>query len=375
MRCFQDISSLNRLVPKVFEVAEKTACGIFLVGGAVRDLLLGRDNISDYDFVCRGDFGLFRDALFSEVKFREVLFDSKGFDTRRFCFQGVTMDFQSMRGENPGEDARKRDFSVNALYMQKTERGYIILDPYKGLADLEQHVIREVSGEALTADPLRILRAFRFASQLDFEIHDGTARSASRHKELLAGVSKERIVYELKVLFSFPRKRVIQTMVKTGVLETILGFEPPEKLPAFFDGDIENIHEICRASGRGAAGVLSRYGFSNKDRELAGILSAVEDKEITDAVGAVYRKDPALLKRAAAFFYGKDAGDKGDMLMSASKNRRCILNGNEVGEKFGLSGVQLGSVLKAAHIKQILEEDMDREQLLRYVVEELLAGR
>lgn len=219
---------------KLFSLFEKFADSSsimdisFLVGGTVRDLLSGQ-TIRDYDIVIKHDAADLAMIFASEVSASFVILDEK-FGIIRVAKNGEFIDICAMKGESIEDDLSQRDFTINAMALNlkayKTLTGSEeailarhVIDPFNGLKDLRFKIIRMVSEDNLVQDPLRLLRAYRFASMLDFSIHIYTSKAIRKHAHKISGVSVERISEELrhilKVNFS---SKTIYDMQNSGLL-------------------------------------------------------------------------------------------------------------------------------------------------------------
>ena len=172
----------------------------YLVGGNVRDALLGRRaEYLDLDFVMPE--GAVRTARKIAAHYQAgfVLLDADR-QIARVVFEKATVDFAQQVGDSLEEDLWRRDFTVNAIaYSPHTEE---ILDPIQGYADLQQQTIRMVASENLKEDPLRLLRAYRQAAQLGFEIDPATQQMICLIAPMLQSIAPERIQSEIGYLLS-----------------------------------------------------------------------------------------------------------------------------------------------------------------------------
>ena len=175
----------------------------YLVGGAVRDALLGRTReYLDLDFVLpeRSVETAQRIADFYQAGF--VVLDQKRAIARVVFPQG-TLDFARQEGESLEQDLKRRDFTINAIaYNPRTRE---IIDPLKGCLDLEKQIIRMVSASNLQADPLRLLRAYRQAAQLGFQIETNTQATIKELASDISLVAAERVQMELGYLLLHPQ--------------------------------------------------------------------------------------------------------------------------------------------------------------------------
>ncbi|PSP16150.1 MAG: [cytidine(C)-cytidine(C)-adenosine (A)]-adding enzyme [Cyanobacteria bacterium QS_8_64_29] len=173
-----------------------------LVGGAVRDALLARrQSPLDLDFiVCDGAIETAR-AIARHYGAGFVVLDA-GRQIARVVFAGGTVDFACLEGATLAADLARRDFTVNAIAYEP--RAGAIVDPLQGQADLERRCLRMVAAANLQADPLRLLRAYRLAAQLDFAIEAQTRATIRRWAPQLARVAAERVQTELRYLLRAP---------------------------------------------------------------------------------------------------------------------------------------------------------------------------
>jgi len=161
---------------------------VFFVGGTVRDMILGRE-ISDLDIIIFGeDYEKIAEIFAKRITATIIKFK----DNVRIVKKGFVIDVSKTRGVTLEEDLLKRDFTINNLAMDL--KGDIFGD----LEDIRLKKIRAVSEESILDDPLRILRAFRFLSEFDFEITAETLDFIKKHREKLSGMANERIYVELK---------------------------------------------------------------------------------------------------------------------------------------------------------------------------------
>ncbi|MEY2833917.1 MAG: hypothetical protein RLZZ574_3176, partial [Cyanobacteriota bacterium] len=177
--------------------------GAYLVGGSVRDALLERYKIPlDLDFV------LPEKAIATAKRLANlyhggfvVLDEVRGI--ARVVFKRGTLDLANQEGANLETDLHRRDFTINAIaYNIKSQQ---LVDPLQGLADLEQGVLRMVSIKNLEDDPLRLLRAYRQAAQLNFTLEAETKKAIADRASLLKTIAAERVQAELNYLLTAPQ--------------------------------------------------------------------------------------------------------------------------------------------------------------------------
>lgn len=218
---------LRKLVEKVphLQVLRDLGEG-WIVGGTVRDFLLGKDP-EDFDLTFRGDVRELALELRKRVRGRVVLIGKELQEVRYVLGPRSWLDLSPLRGEHIEKDLYKRDFTINAMAVPL--RGEpVLIDPLRGREDLEQGILRTPRLANLRDDPVRILRAFRFLSTLGFELEPRTLRGIRRYRDLLLESAPERIRYELFKLFMGDQVyRALKAMVETGVLFVLF----PELLP------------------------------------------------------------------------------------------------------------------------------------------------
>lgn len=167
---------------------------LYLVGGAVRDYLLGKD-CRDYDIVCQGQTRTIARQYADHVKGAFFTLDDTRKTYRVLIDQTseykTILDFATMQGESINDDLAQRDFTINAMAVDLNDARQII-DPNRGGRDLQEKWLRPVSDKSLINDPLRVVRALRYALKLDLKIEPPTTALISEAVPLLGGVSIER---------------------------------------------------------------------------------------------------------------------------------------------------------------------------------------
>ncbi len=227
----------NRIFGIISQVASENGVRAFVIGGFVRDCFLGRP-CKDIDVVVEGSGIEIAEKVAARVGSKLSVF--KNFGTAMFRYNGMEIEFVGARKESYRRESRKpivedgtleddqkrRDFTINALAfsLQKEDFGRLV-DPFDGVKDLQAGLIRTPLDPDTTYsdDPLRMIRAIRFASQLSFEIVPESLESISRNKMRLEILSKERISEELhKIMLSPKPSAGFSLLEQTGLLEYIL---------------------------------------------------------------------------------------------------------------------------------------------------------
>ncbi len=175
----------------------------YLVGGAVRDALLQRKGAYlDLDFVLPENALEIADKIARQYHRGFVVLDKQR-QIARVVFSEGTVDFARQEGDSLEKDLQRRDFTINAIAYNFHQQK--LLDPLGGLPDLEKSLIRMVSVANLKDDPLRLLRAYRQAAQLDFTIEPETRQTIRSLSHLIERVAAERVQTELKYLLANPQ--------------------------------------------------------------------------------------------------------------------------------------------------------------------------
>ncbi|MFZ6001168.1 MAG: CCA tRNA nucleotidyltransferase [Bacteroidota bacterium] len=227
--------STNPLFDTVSQAAQATGYETFAVGGFVRDLLLKRPS-KDLDFVCLGS-GI---DLASEVAKRlgnAPLTVFKNFGTAMVKHSDYELEFVGARRESYRSDSRKpivedgtldddqkrRDFTINALAISLNSKNYgDLIDPFDGVAHLKRKMIKTPTDPNITFsdDPLRMMRAIRFASQLNFDIDPDTYEAIVQNAERLKIISMERTIDELnKIILSTTPSYGFKLLFHSGLLK------------------------------------------------------------------------------------------------------------------------------------------------------------
>ncbi len=232
----------DKLTHPIFSAVAKAATELnvetYVVGGFVRDLLLNRTS-KDIDFVCVGSGIELAKATAKIISPDLHVNIFKNFGTAHFNFEGWDFEFVGARKESYNRDSRKpvvengtlqddqnrRDFTINALAisLNKNDFGELI-DPFQGMIDLKTGVIRTPLDADITFsdDPLRMMRAIRFATQLDFYIESETFDAIARNKERIKIISQERITDELnKIILAKKPSNGFILLDQCGLLELI----------------------------------------------------------------------------------------------------------------------------------------------------------
>jgi len=223
---------------KIAHAAKELHMPVYLIGGFVRDKLIGRQT-KDADIVCVGDGIALAHQVADRFQPRPIVSYFKNFGTAHIKLNEFEIEFVGARRESyraesrnpevePGtleEDQKRRDFTINALAISLNEKDYgKLIDPFDGLADLEKRIIQTPLDPEKTFDddPLRMMRAIRFASQLNFTIAPQTFEAIRHHVDRIQIITQERITEELnKILLSSKPSVGFDLLYKSGLLKII----------------------------------------------------------------------------------------------------------------------------------------------------------
>ncbi|MFA7181998.1 MAG: HD domain-containing protein [Bacteroidales bacterium] len=226
---------------KIFGIVARQAAisGVraFVIGGYVRDFFLGRP-CTDIDIVAEGSGIELADAVAQELGLKTTVF--KNFGTAMLRYRGLDVEFVGARKESYRLDSRKpvvedgsieddqkrRDFTINAMAFSLQQNDYgNVIDPFNGMQDLQDRIIRTPLDPDVTYsdDPLRMIRAIRFATQLGFSIEKNSFESIKHNAARISIVSQERITDELQKIMAAEKPSIgFVLLERSGLLKIIL---------------------------------------------------------------------------------------------------------------------------------------------------------
>lgn len=214
---------LNKFIR--FAETQQIIDNAFVVGGSVRDIILGRE-LKDIDLAVKGNAINIARVFANSANASFVLMDEK-FGIARIVFNRHFFDISTLRGKSIYDDLAERDITINAMAIplsdiNKQPGDITIIDPINGKADLANKIIRMVSENNMISDPLRILRVYRFSATLDFSIEENTHKIIRNLSCLLPKVASERIAEELKYIALVDNSyKIIKLMANDAVLHNI----------------------------------------------------------------------------------------------------------------------------------------------------------
>ncbi len=222
----------------ISELAKQENKEVYVIGGFVRDALLNRPS-KDIDIVVVGNGMAFAEKLNDKIKGKSKLSVFKNFGTAMIKLKDLEIELVGARKESYRRDSRKpivedgtlqddqnrRDFTINAMAINlKPEAFGEFVDPFGGRVDLENKIIQTPLDPEITFsdDPLRMMRAIRFATQLNFAIEEKTLEAIKNQSDRIKIISKERIIDELNKIVLSPKPSIgFKLLDKTGLLKLI----------------------------------------------------------------------------------------------------------------------------------------------------------
>ncbi len=225
----------------ISEIADKLNLDTYVIGGYVRDYFLNRQQVKDIDIVCVGNGILLAEQVAEALginKKQVKIF--KRFGTAMLHYKSIDIEFVGARKESYAKDSRnpevepgsladdqnRRDFTINALALQLNLSDFgQLLDPFNGIQDLKDKIIKTPLEPEVTFsdDPLRMMRAVRFSSQLHFKIEEQTFKAIHQQAERLKIVSPERIIDEFnKILMTAKPSFGLGLLLKSNLLKYFL---------------------------------------------------------------------------------------------------------------------------------------------------------
>ena len=230
----------HKIFTIISEAADELSVDAYVIGGFVRDHILDRGEHKDIDIVAIGSGIELAKKVAEKLPKKTKVQVFKNFGTAMLRYDDLEIEFVGARKESYRKDSRKpivedgtleddqnrRDFTINAMAIKLNKAGFgELLDPFNGLQDLNDGIIRTPlePGETYSDDPLRMMRAIRFATQLKFRIEKRSLDAIAKNKDRIKIISKERIVDELnKILLSSQPSAGFALLYRTGLLEIIM---------------------------------------------------------------------------------------------------------------------------------------------------------
>lgn len=229
-----------KLFKIISEAAEKNSQSVYIVGGYVRDLLMKRKASTDIDFVTEQSGIELAQNVAQDIDPKLKVSVFKTYGTAMIKYKDLELEFVGARKESYTENSRKpeveggtleddqkrRDFTINAMAISLNKDNFgELIDPFNGVEDLEKEILRTPLEPAQTYsdDPLRMMRAVRFASTLNFTIEENSLQAIQQEAERIKIVSMERIMVEFnKIMLSEKPSVGLKLMEQTGLLKLVI---------------------------------------------------------------------------------------------------------------------------------------------------------
>lgn len=383
-------------VIKIAKILSDNGHRAYAVGGCMRDLIMGRTP-NDWDMTtdCSPDDMI---KIFDSAGVRtiptglkhgtvSILIDGEIYECTTFRIDGSYTDSRHPDAvtftTDITEDLRRRDFTVNAMAGDPLSKSGETVDVFGGLEDIEKKIIRAVGDpeKRFTEDALRILRAIRFATVLDFEIEEETKQSAIRLGERLSSVSAERKSVELqKILLSPHADRGISLLLETDTAKYIhpnvsLPRVPLSTLPCRFETRLAALFKSVPS--------LSCMKLSNDTVKKVKLLS--DDALFEEAVSKFERTDATARLMLAK--YGEIAPDAAllrgqarlaEEISSESKKSPCLslrelaIGGNDLIDA-GIEAKRLGGIMSHLLLSVIEDPSLNQKDTLISIARDLAA--
>lgn len=322
--------SIPQEVNNLFDLFEKSGKRLYLVGGAVRNMLLGK-MVYDWDFTTDATPEETLEILKAKEPFYNNKFGTVGVPSQEYRPHEITT-FRSEQGYSDNrrpdnvvwgktieEDLQRRDFTINAIALKKdpaSKNGFEIIDPFNGQGDIKNKLVRTVGepNERFSEDALRLMRAVRFATELDFNIEDGTFEAIKQNAIKINAIAKERVRDELLKIIASPNAyRGMEVFRNTGLMQEVLPelektFGVEQKSPGRHHIHDVGTHSLLSLKNVPSQDVITRFATLIHDIGKPQTFKRLETGTITfynhEVVGATIAKRIAERLR----FSRKDTG-------------------------------------------------------------------
>jgi tRNA nucleotidyltransferase/poly(A) polymerase len=337
----------------LFPALTRIPRGAYVVGGAVRDLLIGREP-ADVDVACINPLEAAQCVRTKVIR----LGDEEHLSAYRVVKDDRVYDFAALLDDSIDADLGRRDFTVNAMAIDLDHD--TLLDPHGGQRDLESHVVRMVDASNFDDDPLRTLKGVRMAIRYNFTLDEITRDAIRARAHRIADIATERVTYELSIIFtSHAFRRAVKMLQDTGLADALQ-----------FKTTIADEREEAGV-GLGAAYALlvedpkayaERWKWSDhllhEVQALQRLITHHDRMALYDAGEAIALQLPPLLR-----VLGRD--DRVDL---PDFDIRALLTGREIAELTGLApGRELGRIKRALLEAQVRGEIATRDDAMRFV--------
>jgi len=370
----------NRFIEDIYEAAKVLNKKIFLVGGAVRDLILNKREIRDFDFVCIEDP---IDIVMELSKKWNKKFKSFPFKTYEFELDGFEFDFAIARRERypkPGalpeieetdkieEDLKRRDFTINAIALMIYPE-FKIIDIFKGREDIKNKKIKVLKRESFKEDPTRAIRAIKYKIKLNFEI-EIEKKEFEFAKEFIKDVSFPRIKKELKEISELrERGKIVKELLDLNLLKSYFSefLEENQKIKGFLEIFDRKLGEFNKGEWIYILSILIKNkGYIEK---IENLIERSEKREFlcsfkNQRKRIYYEMSPksfliSLLKSEVSYH-------KINSLLKNFKNLKTFINGDYL-LKMGFKGKIIGEIIDKIKMKKIKGELKDKFDEIKFM--------
>ena len=388
------VINLNKYLPESIthyldtarDVALELGYDIYLVGGAVRDILLKNYDIHDIDLAIEGDTAEFADLFRSKTEPANFIYHEP-FNTATFTINDdLHIDVAMCRTEiypqkavlpivEPAElrnDLKRRDFTINAMAISLTE-GNRLIDIFNGEKDLKNSLVRILHKKSFIDDPTRIWRAVRYACRFGFEIEPSTLSLIERDKDNLSLLTPERRHYELECVFN--EKEPVKVLKKANELGLIkMSPETLSHIGATDEIDILTFMAAC-LEDKNDAEILKEceyWGLNGHDRDILMEMKDIKKCPVQEQSSKIYKALKNYSDKALEITrkLSQDSGIK-EMLsyyLDTARNTEPFLSGDDLKELGYPEGKMLGEALQELYMLQLDGEINSREEALERAV-------
>lgn len=376
-------SGARERILETFPILRRVDFPAWIVGGAVRDLILGAA-IEDVDLACV-DARQHAMALARSTGAKLVDLGRERFETWRIAGRGVVCDVSELDGGTIDSDLARRDFTINAMAIDLA--GFSLVDPFDGRIDLDARRIRMVREENFADDPLRTLRGVRFATTLGFDVEPETAAAMSRHAPGLEAVAPERVSAELALaLAASAASRGLRIAGDLGIDRIVLGFEVDEttlEIENALDGTSDAILRwgaLLRGADRAMIEAhAARWRWSRDDRDAVIALvesfrTSSDDRTPDDVALKLHRIGEETARRLVALLRAVGEIECASRFAGVIERQphlfgiAALLDGKEIAEILGRpEGPEIGRIKGSLLDAQVTGRVRNRDEAIRWV--------
>jgi tRNA nucleotidyltransferase/poly(A) polymerase len=334
----------------LFPALTRIPSGAYVVGGAVRDLLLDREP-ADVDVACLNPLEAAQAVRKKVIR----LGDEEHLSAYRVVKDDRVYDFAALLDDNIDSDLARRDFTVNAMAIDLDRD--TLLDPHGGQRDLQSRTVRMVQASNFDDDPLRMLKSVRMAIRYGFNVDGATIAAIHERAPRILEIATERVVYELSIIFaSNDFRRAIDLLRATG-LDAPLGLTMRDYRAD--DVTLAGAYALLVADPKAYA---QRWRWSDHLlQEVQTMQRLIEQHDriaLYDAGEATARQLPPLLR----------ALGRGEEVDMPDFSIRALLTGGEIAELARLApGRELGRIKRALLEAQVRGEISTRDEAVQFV--------